>query len=206
MNKISLAVAAALALVAAPAMADDEAGFYAGVGAGVFGVEADDDDVDAALNDIFDEDDTGFRVFGGWQFNQYFGIEAGYDSGAGVDKTLGDITTDGIEADLDIDVSGFDVMLVGTLPIGDTFYGFLKAGMLAWDVEADAVIREDDGEGGVITTTLSGDDTGEDPAYGGGFGMNLGDNARVQVEYTVYDFTSGIEGDFLSGNFVWRFK
>ena len=69
------------------------------------------------------------------------------------DETLGDIAVDGIEADVDIDVSGFDLMLVGTLPIGDTFYGFAKAGVLFWDVEADVVIREDDGEGGVITTT-----------------------------------------------------
>lgn len=205
MNKITLAVAAALGLVAAPVMAE-EAGFYAGVGVGIFGVEADDDDIDAALDDAFDEDDTGFRVFGGWQFNQYLGVEAGYDAGAGVDKTLGDITVNGVEADVDFDVSGFDVMLVGTLPIGDTFYGFAKAGVLFWDVEADIELREDDGEGGVITTDLSGDDSGQDPAYGVGFGMNLGDNARVQVEYTDYHFNSSVDGNFISGSFVWRFK
>ncbi|MGE0030986.1 MAG: porin family protein [Steroidobacteraceae bacterium] len=206
MNKVTLAVAAALALVATPALAADEAGFYAGVGAGIFNVDIDDDAVDDAIDDALGDDDTGFRVFGGWQFNQYFGIEGGYDGGAGIDGTVGDIAVDGIEADLDVDVSGFDLMLVGTLPIGDAFYGFAKAGVLFWDIEADAVIREDDGEGGVITTTESGDDSGEDPAFGVGFGMNLGENARVQVEYTDYHFTSDVDGNFISGSFVWRFK
>lgn len=206
MNKITLAVATALALVATPALAADESGFYAGAGVGIFGIDVDDNAVDDAIDDAFGDDDTGFRVFGGWQFNRYFGIEAGYDGGAGIDGTVGDITVDLIEADIDVDISGFDVMLVGTLPIGDTFYGFAKAGMLAWDVEADIVVREDDGDGGVITTEVSGDDSGEDPAFGAGFGMNLGDNARVQVEYTLYHFTSDLDGDFLSANFVWKFN
>lgn len=206
MSRLVWSGVATLALISSPALAADEQGFYAGVGVGIFGVEVDDEEIDAALDDVFDEDDTGFRVFGGWQFNEYFGIEAGYDSGAGVDKTLGDITVDLIEADIDLDITGFDVMLVGTLPIGESFYGFAKAGMLAWDVEADIQIREDDGDGGVITTDISGDDSGEDPAFGAGFGMNLGDNARVQVEYTLYHFTSEVDGDFLSGNFVWRFR
>ena len=37
-----------------------------------------------------------------------------------------------------------------------------QAGMVSWDVELDAVVREDDGEGGVITTNLSADESGED--------------------------------------------
>lgn len=200
MNKITLAVAAALALGAMPAMAQDS-GFYAGVGVGTFNVDI--NDVEDTLD--FDENDTGFRVFGGWEFNQYFGIEAGYDSGAKTDDTIGDIAVDGIEADFGVDVKGFDVMLVGTLPIGETFYAFGKVGMLAWDADLDAEVREDDGEGGVITTTFSDDESGEDFAYGGGFGMNLGENVRAQAEYTAYDI-SDVDADFISASIIWRFR
>lgn len=121
-----MAVAAALALVATPAMAQDS-GFYAGAGVGTFNLDI--DHVDGTFD--YDENDTGFRVFGGWQFNQYFGVEAGYDSGAKTSDTIGDIAVDGAEADIDLDVDGFDLMLVGTLPIGESFYAFGKAGMLA---------------------------------------------------------------------------
>jgi hypothetical protein len=61
-------------------------------------------------------------------------------------------------SDLDIDIQGFDLMLVGTLPIGEKFYGFAKAGVLFWDVEADLDIREETASG-VITSTASGDDS-----------------------------------------------
>jgi OOP family OmpA-OmpF porin len=206
MNKISLAVAAALALVAAPAMAADDSGFYVGVGVGEFGINVDDDAIDEAIDDATDDMNTGVRVFGGWQFNQYFGVEGGYDGGAGFEDTVGDIETNGIEADLDVDIQGFDLMLVATLPMGDKFYGFAKAGVFFWDLEADVVIREDDGEGGVITTTDSGDETGEDPAFGLGFGFKLGEQARIQAEYTDYHFNSSVDGEFISASFVWAFK
>ncbi len=205
MSKISLAVATALALVAAPAVAA-ESGFYVGVGAGDFSINVDNDAVDDAIDGKTDDGNTGVRLFGGWQFNQYFGVEGGWDGGAGWDKTIGDITSDGIEADLDIDIQGFDLMLVATLPMGDTFYGFAKAGVLFWDVEADLTIREDDGEGNITTTTESGDDSGEDPAFGLGFGFKLGEQARVQAEYTDYHFNSDVDGDFISASFIWAFK
>lgn len=181
-------------------MAADD-GFYLGIGAGVFGTDA--DGIEEEFED-FSEDDTGIRAFGGWQFNKYFGAELGYNSGTDNEASFGDIDTIGIEADVELDVQGIDLFLTGTLPIGDMFYAFAKAGMVSWDAEVDAVIREDDGAGGVITTELSGDDSGEDPAYGVGFGVNLGEHAKVQIDYTEYDF-GDVDGDFLAGSFVWKF-
>lgn len=201
MNKFVWAGAAGLALVAAPAMADDT-GFYAGLGIGQFGIDL--DDVEGSGLD-FDEDDTGFRGFGGWQFTKYFAVEAGYLDGGSASATIGDIAVDGIEADLEVEASGFDVTLVGTLPIGESFYGYARAGFIAWDADLSAVVREDDGEGGVITTSESASDSGEDPAYGLGFGMDFGDNASARIEYTLYDL-SDVDGEFISANFLWRFR
>ena len=199
MKNYICAGATALALMSAQAMAADE-GFYVGAGAGLFGVDA--GSIDDGIE--FDEDDTGFRGFGGWQFNKNFGVELGYVDGGSASASIGDIDVDGIEADVDVDVSGIDLFLTGTLPIGETFYAFAKAGMVSWDADLDAVIREDDGEGGVVTTELSASDSGEDPAYGAGFGMNLGENAKVQLDYTFYD-VGEVDSDFLAASFVWKF-
>ena len=192
--------ATALALMSAQAMAADS-GPYVGIGAGTFGTDA--DGIEEEFED-FSEDDVGIRAFGGWQFNKYFGVELGYNSGTDNKKTFGDIDVDGIEADVKLSVDGIDFFLQGTLPIGETFYAFAKAGMISWDAELDAEVREDDGAGGVITTDVSADDSGEDPAYGAGFGMNIGEHAKVQVDYTVYEFDE-IDGDFLAASFVWKF-
>lgn len=197
MKKVICAGATALALMSAQAMAED---FYLGAGAGVFGVDA--GEIEDGFD--FDEDDTGFRAFGGWQFHDNFGLELGYVDGGSASASFGDIDLIGIEADVDVDVSGIDLFLTGTLPIGETFYAFAKAGLVSWDADVDAVIREDDGEGGVIETELSASDSGEDPAYGAGFGMNLGDNARVQIDYTFYD-VGDVDADFAAASIIWKF-
>lgn len=201
MTKTTWVCAAVLALVSAPAMAVDDGGFYAGVGAGEFGVSFS----DSTTGLDFDEGDTGIRIFGGWQLNSIFGIEAGYADGGTASETLGDITVNLIEADIDIDVSGLDLYFTGTLPMGDMFYAYGKLGGVFWDADAKLTIREDDGEGGVITTTDSASDSGQDFAYGAGLGMNIGDNVGLQVEYVKFDVSDG-DADFLSANFVWRFR
>ena len=197
MKKFICAGATALALISAQAMAED---FYVGAGAGIFGVDV--GEVEEGID--FDEDDTGFRAFGGWQFHKNFGVELGYVDGGSASATVGDIDVDGIEADINVDVSGIDLFLTGTMPIGESFYAFAKAGMVSWDADLDAVIREDDGEGGVIETELSASDSGEDPAYGAGFGFNLGENAKVQVDYTFYD-VGEVDADFLAASVLWKF-
>ena len=124
--------AAVLALVSAPAMAVDDGGFYAGVGAGEFGVSFS----DSTTGLDFDEGDTGIRIFGGWQLNSNFGIEAGYADGGTASETLGDIAVNLIEADIDIDVSGLDLYFTGKLPMGDMFYAYGKLGGVFWDADA----------------------------------------------------------------------
>ena len=73
-KRLGLSALAALALTASmAARADVQPGFY--MGAGVGSTKIDDDGFD----DIdFDDSDTGFKVFGGYSFNQNFAIEASY--------------------------------------------------------------------------------------------------------------------------------
>jgi OOP family OmpA-OmpF porin len=200
MSRITWAIAMALGLISAPALAADDQGFYAGAGAGLFGVEV--SDFESGIG--FDDDDTGFRVFGGWQFSEFFGVEAGYADGGTASETIGDLATLGIEADVDIDVSGFDVLLTGTVPFSDMFYGYAKVGMLFWDADGNATLREDDGDGGVIVTEDSFSDSGNDLAYGAGLGLDFNDQFGVRVEYMWYD-VSDADADFISANVLVRF-
>jgi OOP family OmpA-OmpF porin len=187
--------------LSAPAWAADDAGFYGGVGAGQFGVDV--GDFESGIG--FDDGDTGFRLFGGWQFNPYFGVELGYLDGGSASETIGDLATLGIEADVAIDVSGFDLYLTGTVPLGEMFYFYGKVGMMSWDADLAVTLREDNGAGGVITTMDSGSESDEDVGFGGGFGFNFGDNASVRVEYVTIDI-SDADGDFVSANLLWRFR
>ena len=73
-KRLGLSVFAALALTAAmAAQADVQPGFYMGAGFGSTKIDDDGfDDID------FDDSDVGFKLFGGYSFNQNFAIEATY--------------------------------------------------------------------------------------------------------------------------------
>src|SRR5687768_10080042 len=66
------------------AQAQENNGFYAGTGAGQSYVD----------EANYDDEDTAFSVFGGYQFNRYFGLEGGY-----VD--FGKLESEGVGRDLE---------------------------------------------------------------------------------------------------------
>ena len=61
-----------LVLVGSLAHADDQKGFYAGSGAGMYYVDFDGMD--------YDESAASVRIFGGYTLNEYVSFEAGYAS------------------------------------------------------------------------------------------------------------------------------
>lgn len=65
----------------APAMAADDTGFYAGAGAGFTRIKIDDNTLAVAGATAStltkDESDTGFKIFGGYQFNPNIAVEIG---------------------------------------------------------------------------------------------------------------------------------
>ena len=86
MSKLTWAVAMALGLISMPALAADDQGFYAGAGIGELSVDFEGDLDESPLS--FDDGDTAFRVFGGWQFNENFGLEGGYIDGGTASEQL----------------------------------------------------------------------------------------------------------------------
>jgi OOP family OmpA-OmpF porin len=191
---ITTAVAAGLALVSAPASAAE---WYVGLAGGETNVELEAGGAD------FEADDSAFKVFGGYMFNEFFGVELAY-------MDLGDLSDrvgfDGGEfgesfVDLDGEVSGFSAELAAEYPLGPVDL-FAQAGIMAWDVEGDfrgfnGVTGED--------IRLSADDDGEDLIWSVGARYNAGQFA-VRAEYESIDAGDVDELTVMSIGVEYRFE
>jgi OOP family OmpA-OmpF porin len=149
-------LAAALGVSALSAQAADK-GFYAGAGVGESIVD----------EQAYDDSDTAFSLFGGYQFNRYFALEAGY---ADFGKIEPDTTGPSLEADT------FYLTAVGSVPITDKFSAYAKAGFHRWNV--------DDAIPGLTGTS---DDSGTDPTYGVGVQYQVSDKIALRGEYSRFE-------------------
>lgn len=164
MNKlISLGCAIVMLCASSVVSAGSESGFYLGASAGNA-----DSSVDSG-NISFDDSDTGYKVFLGYNFGVVpflnLAVEGSYvDFGTAKGTVAGN--------SVDIEVSGLDAFGLVGFNLGPVAL-FAKAGVINWDGEA---------------TGLSGtaDDSGTDPAYGIGAQFQLGALA-VRAEYEVFD-------------------
>jgi OmpA-OmpF porin, OOP family len=69
---------------------------------------------------------SAYRVFGGYQLNGYVGVEAGY-ADFGTSRIRTSVVPQGA-FERRIDTTGFDLSLVGTLPVTNKFRLFARAG------------------------------------------------------------------------------
>jgi OOP family OmpA-OmpF porin len=127
----------------------------------------------------FDANDPGWKVFAGFRFLKFFGVEGGYvDFGSPTDSN----TT--------IDASGWDAFGVGALPLGPIDL-FAKVGAIRWSTDVD-----------IPGKTIS--DDGTDAAYGVGVLFHIS-HIGIRAEYEqfklqdsdIYSVSVGAE---------WRFK
>ena len=186
---VALAVAALAAASAALAQ-DNEAGFYAGAGVGMFDVEIDDfDDVDDTI-DRYDSDDTAWKAFAGWRANPYFAVELAYvNLGSPDDEILPDTT-------LTVETDGFAPYVVGTLPIGDWFELFAKAGYYWYDVDTR------------VSTPLgnfSENDSDSTFTWSAGAGLNIFEHVNIRLEYEKFDLQGVDDADSLWFTAAWKF-
>jgi OmpA-OmpF porin, OOP family len=150
------------------ALAETQPGFYVGAGIGQATLEVDEIG--------FDADDTAFKVFGGYNFNQNFAVELAYfDAG----KPNQDIGVGNLEVALD----GINVSAVGRVPLGDVFTLFGKLGYASYDGEITGRI------GGQPVS--GGDSSDEDLSYGIGGAFNIGPSFELRAEYEAFDVSDG---------------
>ena len=163
----SIALTALIALLALPAAAADN-GFYLGASVGQMGIKIEDVD----LEDIdFSGDDTAFKVFAGFRFITFLGVEGSY-----VDLGAPSEFLEGLDATIETDITGYDGFVVGYLPLGIADI-FAKAGVIAWDASISGQIGDQ---------TERESDDGTDPAYGIGVQFRIKSFA-IRAEFEYFD-------------------
>ena len=172
MKRIYAAVAATL-LAASPAMAADDGGFYAGAGIGYFGVD----------ESGFDESDTGFKLFGGWMYNQYVGGELEYIDGGTVR-----------DGEFGIETTAVNVSLKGNWPVTEQLDVFGKVGYFFWDADVDLF-----GDG-----SQEVNESGSDLSWGIGAGYDFTDNFGLVAEWQWFQIEEA-DADMMSVSAVWKF-
>lgn len=184
MKRISSALAAILPAFAfafsAPATAQD-AGWYIG---GAYGMTSFDIDTTGVTSPTVDDSDTGFKIYGGFQFNKHLGAEIGYVDAGKATFSGSAIPSLGIGAfSGQYEITAITFAAVGTLPLNESFALFAKAGLAAWDATASASIAG---------FTGTADDSGTDLLYGIGARYNLNKNWGITLEYEAVDAESTV--------------
>src|SRR5665647_3765154 len=113
-GKLSLIALAVLA--SSFAMADDS-GWYAGANVGRSSAKIDDARISSGFTSATITDDdrsSGYKIFGGYQFNQYFAVEGGYFDLGNFGFHATTVPTGTLSGN--IKLKGLNLDLVGTLP------------------------------------------------------------------------------------------
>jgi len=115
-----------------------------------------------------DENSTGWKIFGGFQSESFFGIEGGY-------RDLGKVKSSGTEHEFSVKTTGWDVEAIGHLELS-IFDLFAKAGAFFWSSDA-------------AWHTFTGDDSGTAFLWGLGAGISLGP-VGIRLEWESMDVDS----------------
>lgn len=134
-TRISLAVVAALAVLASPLANADDTGWYSGINVGRSRAKIDDPHIRSGLlnggfttSSIVDDDRaTGYKLYGGYQFNRYFALEGGYFDLGKFGYTATTVPAGTLRGD--IRLKGLNLDTVGILPLTDKFSVFGRVGV-----------------------------------------------------------------------------
>jgi len=173
-------------------------GLYVGAGGGQTTAKASAEllDINGDPNTFhFDKTETAWKGFVGYQFLPWLGVEGGYvDFGSPQESRtiIGVGTIDG-----EVDATGWEGFLVGTLPIGPIDL-FAKAG----GVKADFQLKL---HGSALPTNFSEKDSNGMFAWGAGAAYNLG-HFSIRAEYEAYDVNKLDDLYVVSGSLIYRFN
>ena len=174
MNKIKylLTLIPVISVFSPSAMAADP-GFYVGAGLGQSNTEGDNFDFNERLKrEGFSGVDTtlkfnafAWKLFGGYQVNPYFAVEAGYvrlgkatsTAETAIDPARVPAFADAIAKVQPRLAKGATISLVGSMPVNPKFFAYAKLGAFRWDAEVGAstatinTLRTSKGNGAVLS-------------------------------------------------------
>lgn len=205
----------ALAVIASPmAVAensvDNAAGWYVGGNVGRSFGTIDDERINARLlgagfasTSIEDDDrSTGYKAFGGYQFNRYFAVEGGYFDLGSFGYTATTVPAGMLTGEAKI--RGLNLDLVGTLPLSDKFSAFGRVGV------THARTRDSfRGTGAVLASDSNPSKTDTNYKFGAGLQYAVTDNFALRAEIERYRINDAIGNkgdiDLASIGLVYRF-
>jgi len=211
---LSLAVLAALA--SPLAMADDPAnstwdsGWYIGANIGQSRAKIDDAQISSNLlgagfttTSISDDDHkTGYKIFGGYQFNQNWALEGGYFNLGTFGFTATTLPPGTLSGNTKITGENFD--LVGFLPFTQNFSGFGRIGVIDSNASDNFA-----GTGLVSTNNPSPSERKFNYKYGFGLQYAFTQSLAMRGEFERYRINDAVNDtgdvDLLSIGLVWRF-
>jgi len=179
-----------LVMAQAMKMGGPDAGWYAG---GSIGESKTDCNTNGVAGASRDDKDTGFRVFGGYNFNQHFAAEFGY-------ADLGKVTASAGGASAEVKNTAWDVMAVGIIPLAEKFSLY---GKLGWYF-ADSKLSGD--------LLGSASQNSNNATYGIGAGYDFNRNLGLRAEWQRYGNVGGdnvggkSDADVYSIGVVYRFR
>jgi OOP family OmpA-OmpF porin len=187
-------ILAASAIALSGTLAATQASAQAFIG-GSLGQSDIDDEITTGLitSGTVDGKDTGWKLFGGYMFNQHFGVEGAYVD-LGEVSYSGDFNGSPVTGG-NVEVSGFNIAAIGSYPINEQFSVFGKIGLFLWDAEAS------DTTGGA---PFSAKEDGTDISFGLGVGYNFTRNLGVRAEWELFK-TDDADASLISIGVLWRF-
>lgn len=184
--------------------------FYGGVSAGEARAKVDEAAVangalgtfGPASNFSSDEKDTGYKLFGGYQFNRNIAVEGGYfDLGK---STFSSTTTSGAFNN-DTRMRGLNLDLVGTLPITERFSVLGRIGVAMGRTRASF-----SGAGATAAGVQDRNDTKANAKVGLGVQYELSRSMWIRTELERYRVNNGVNGrtnvDMLTVGLVFPFN
>lgn len=163
------ALIAAATLSSAAAMAQTS-GFYGGGAVG----QAISQDACSGVTVGCEDSSVGWKIFGGYQFNENIGAELGYVE---FGKSTYATTSAGIPVTGSQKPKAFELVGVGTLPLGNNVSVYGKLGVAMWEVDVSAPAAA-----GVAANT-----DGTDLTYGLGLKYDFTKNIGARLEWQRYD-------------------
>jgi len=183
-----------------PTALAQNSGFYGGGSVGQSKAENACDDLGGiGFSGSCDDTDTGWKLFAGYQFNPNFAVEAGY---VDLGKFTAAGTISGVPVSTSDEANLWQLVAVGTLPMGNNFSVFGKAGVHRWDLDAKASVPG-------VSVSIS--ENGTDFTFGLGarydFTKSLGVRAEWERFQSVGDenTTGESDVDLLSVGLQFRF-
>jgi OmpA-OmpF porin, OOP family len=195
-RKRMLTVVAALGLTLSTSVYGQESGWSMGANVGQSTSKWDNDEISSVAlisalttdTTASDNKDTSFKVFFGYQFNQYFAIEAGYFDLGQSTFTMNTLPLG--ELNNVTEVMGVDIDAVAILPLSDMFAIFARFGANYAEVKTSFT-----GSGFIGVNDFSESNRETNYQYGAGVQMNFTENLAARLEMENYRLTNPAGSD-----------